>query len=95
MNTPVPDLPEAGLLLATALYLATNYAKSGCPMLCRHIMRQLELLERHPDPGVPPALRDIGRKLIFEWQRIGAERAFALQEAHAEPGQVKAAPRMH
>jgi hypothetical protein len=87
MKNPKSEIPEAGVVFATALYLATNYAKSGCPMLCRMLMRQLACLERHPDPSVSPALRDVCRKLHFEWERIGAERAFAVAAANDPAGQ--------
>ena len=88
------DIPDAGILLATALYLATNYAKVGCPMLPRMIARQLDCLERHPDPTVPAAIRDVGRKLRYEWQRIARERAQALREGDRD-GTDEAGRRMH
>ena len=88
MKAQKPDIPEPGIVLATALYVATNYAKSGCPMLCGMLARQLVCLERHPDASVSPALRDICRKLRFEWERIGAERAFAAAAANDPGGEV-------
>lgn len=94
MNKPKTDIPEPGTVIATALYLATHYAKSGCPMLCRMLMRQLACLERHPDPAVSAALRDVCRKLHFEWARIGAEREFAAAAAN-DPGGRAAGRQVH
>jgi hypothetical protein len=86
MDRTGPEIPDAGIVLATALYLATNYAKLGCPMLPRMIVRQLACLEGHPDPAVPAALRDISRKLRYEWERIGRERAQTPSEVRAGSG---------
>ena len=75
------EIPEPETLYAAALYLATNYARTGCPLLCCMIMRQLACIQNHPDESVPQSLRETCRKLREEWERIGVERALALQEA--------------
>ncbi|MBI3044964.1 MAG: hypothetical protein HYY78_19270 [Betaproteobacteria bacterium] len=80
MERPDRDIPEPETLFAAALYLATNYAKTGCPMLCNLIMRQLACIRSHPSEAVPQALRDACGRLLAEWGRIGAERAAALHE---------------
>lgn len=81
MNGPDCELPAHETLFAAALYLATNYARTGCPLLCRMVMRQLACIQHHPDQSVPPHLRETCRKLREEWERIGLERAAALQAA--------------
>lgn len=79
MENPKLAMPDLELLFATALYLATNYAKTGCPMLCRMVQRQLSFIEAHPDLSVSPALRKNCRNLRREWEGIRAARAQALQ----------------
>lgn len=80
MERPDPEIPEPETLFAAALYLATNYARTGCPMLCRMVMRQLACIRNHPSESVPQSLRETCGKLLLEWGRIGAERAAALRE---------------
>jgi hypothetical protein len=80
------DLPEPETLIAAALYLATHYARSGCPMLCGMMMRQLACLRYHPSDAVPPSLRETCGKLLAEWSRIGAERAAMLRADAAAGG---------
>ena len=77
------EIPAHETLFAAALYLATNYARTGCPLLCRMMMRQLACIQHHPDQSVPQSLRETCRKLREEWERIGIERAQALHEANA------------
>ena len=67
-------LPPPETLFAATLYLATKYAKSGCPRVCHMIMRQLMCILNHPSESVSPALRDTCRRLHAEWSRIAAER---------------------
>ena len=75
------DIPQPEILLAAALYLATNYARTGCPMLCNMIIRQLALVRSHPSNALPQSIKDSCGRLLCEWGRIGAERAAALHEA--------------
>ena len=77
------NLPHLETLCAAALYLATNYARSGCPMLCHMVMRQLACILDYPGDSVSPALRETCRRLYSEWERIGIERAQALQTGAA------------
>lgn len=77
------EIPAPETLFAAALYLATNYARTGCPLLCSMVMRQLACIQEHPDESVPKAVRETCRKLREEWERIGIERALALREAAA------------
>jgi hypothetical protein len=93
MKTPKHKIPEAHTLFAAALYLATSYAKTGCPLLCGMVMRQLACIEQHPDASVPQSMRDTCRKLRTEWERIGAERAAALRETARAAG--REAPQLH
>lgn len=79
-NTPV-KLPAPETLFAAAVYLATNYVKTGCPMLCQMVMRQLACIQNHPSASVSQDVRDTCSKLREEWERIGCERAQLLQEA--------------
>jgi len=75
------EFPAPETLFTAALFLATNYARSGCPLLCRMVMRQLACIQAHPDESVAQAVRDTCKKLQEEWGRIAAERALALREA--------------
>jgi len=84
MKKTAPSAPPA-TLYAAALYLATRYAGSGCPSLCRMIARQLEFIAQHPDPAVPETLREACRRLQTEWECIGARRESALREAAPHP----------
>ena len=77
------ELPGPETLLVAAIYLATNYAKTGCPALCSMIMRQLACLRYHPNESVPQSVRDACGRLLCEWGRIGSERAAALHSALA------------
>ncbi len=93
MDRPDCEIPAHETLFAAALYLATNYARTGCPLLCRMMMRQLACIQHHPDQSVPQSLRETCRKLREEWERIGFERAAALREAAA--ADPEAARRLH
>jgi hypothetical protein len=93
MKTPKHEIPEAHTLFAAAFYLATNYAKTGCPLLCSMVMRQLACIEQHPDASMPQSTRETCRKLRAEWERIGAARALALREAAHKEGEVT--PQLH
>lgn len=75
-ETPAPET-----LYAAALYLATTYAKTGCPMVCRMLVRQMDYILSYPEPLVPPVLRDICCRLRADWERIGSERMRVLQAA--------------
>jgi hypothetical protein len=87
MDRPDCEIPAHETLFAAALYLATNYARTGCPLLCRMMMRQLACIQHHPDESVPQSLRETCRKLREEWERIGIERAQALHEAAVRKGE--------
>jgi hypothetical protein len=86
-------IPEPGTLIAAVFYLATNYARTGCPMLCSMLMRQLACIRNHPSDLVSPSLRETCGKLLVEWGRIGAERERALQEPAQDEGAE--APHLH
>jgi hypothetical protein len=86
MEIKESEIPEAHTLFAAALYLATNYARTGCPLLCNMVMRQLACIEHHPAASVSESTREACRKLRAEWERIGAERAHALREAARAEG---------
>ena len=90
MEREKSEIPAPLTLFAAALYLVTNYARSGCPLLCRMVMRQLACIQAHPDESVTQAMRDTCRKLQEEWGRIADERALALHEAQsAQEGGVQ------
>ncbi|MBX3665007.1 MAG: hypothetical protein KIT18_07115 [Burkholderiales bacterium] len=82
MKRPTPSAPPA-TLYAAALYLATRYAGSGCPAICRMVVEQFECIANHPDPEVPEVLRKTCRRLQAEWERIGAERELAVRKTAA------------
>jgi hypothetical protein len=66
--------PCPATLYAAALYLATRYAGSGCPGVCRMVVQHFELIANHPDPAVPDGLRETCRMLQADWKNIGAAR---------------------
>ena len=73
------ELPPPETLYAAALYLATNYAKSGCPRVCHMIMHQLMCIPSHPSKSVSPVLCETCRRLHVEWARIASERTLAQE----------------
>lgn len=74
----VIDIPSPETLYAAVLYLATAYAKSGCPRVCHMIMRQLACILNHPSDAVSPMLRETCRKLHDDWAQIAQERTREL-----------------
>lgn len=80
MDKPADALPAPETLFAAAIYLVTNYVKSGCPMLCHMVMRQLACIQNHPSAGVTQEVREACARLRDEWERIGIERAELLRE---------------
>lgn len=93
MRRPECETPEPETLIAAVLYLATNYARTGCPMLCTMLVRQLACIRNHPSDSVSPSLRETCGKLLVEWGRIGTERAQAMREA--ANGDGEAARQLH
>lgn len=83
MNPNPADLPPLENLLVAALYLATHYAKSGCPRLSQLLLHQLEFVMNHPRGGVAPMVQETSEKLHDAWKRIHAERVSALLAAEA------------
>ena len=79
MNPDLTALPPVENLLAAALYLATNFAKSGCPHLSYLIMHQLEFVLSHPVESVSPPLRETCERLHEVWAQIHAERTVELR----------------
>ena len=75
------EIPQPETLLAAALFLATNYAKTGCPVLRNMIIRQLALVHGHPSNALPQSIKETCGRLLAEWERIGAERLAMLHEA--------------
>ncbi len=91
MNDGKPDteLPSPETLYAAALYLATSYARSGCPMVCGMVMRQLRCIAAHPSAAVPEPLRETCRRLYADWERIGQGRSIAgpgVRDSAADAG---------
>ncbi len=80
MDDPKDGIPGPDTLFAAALYLATSYAKTGCPVVCRMLMRQLACILNHPSEEVSPALREACRKLHADWGQIATDRAAALHD---------------
>lgn len=74
----MPDQPSAPIsaaaLCTAARYLATRYAQSGCPRVCRMVAQHFELIANHPDPALTECLRETCRRLQADWERIGAAR---------------------
>ena len=78
MDQPKYEMPDSGTLLAAALYLATSYARTGCPRLCDIIIRQLDLIRGRSSDAAPQAIRELCARLLAEWEHIRAERLAAL-----------------
>ncbi len=85
MNPDPADLPPLENLLVAALYLATNFAKSGCPRLSHLLLHQLEFVVSHPRDGVSPMVHETCKKLHETWEHIHAERVMAIADAEAQP----------
>ena len=81
MTPETPELPPLENLLVAALYLATNFAKSGCPRLSHLLLHQLECVVNHPRGDVSPMVTETCRKLHETWAHIHAERALAQADA--------------
>lgn len=95
MKNRTPGMPCPETLYAAALYLTTNYAKSGCPMVCRMVMQQFECIANHPDPSVSDDQRNVCRKLRDDWERIGAERELVMRKAAVLGTQEPASRPLH
>ena len=83
MDSRPAGLPAPETLFAAVIYLATNYVKTGCPMLAHMIMRQLAYIESHPSGDVAESTRAACSRLRDEWERIGIERAQLLRDIAA------------
>lgn len=81
MNRDPADLPPLENLLVAALYLATNFAKSGCPRLSHLLLHQLDLVVNHPRDDVSPTVHETCKKLYETWEQIHAERVMAMADA--------------
>ena len=81
------EVPDTQTLLAAALYLATSYARTGCPRLCDMIIRQLRIIRGYSGNVTPQVTRELCGQLLAEWERIRAERVAALTATfRADPG---------
>ncbi len=83
MSPDSTELPPLENLLVAALYLATNFAKSGCPRLSHMILHQLEYVMKHPREEVSPMIQETCQRLYEVWEGIHAERTHALADADA------------
>ncbi|HTE15560.1 MAG TPA: hypothetical protein VK642_10830 [Burkholderiales bacterium] len=72
------ELPPLENILVAALYLATNFAKSGCPRLSHLIMHQLEFVLSHSAETLSPPVRETCQRLHDVWEQIHAECTHAL-----------------
>lgn len=59
MNDKDLDLPVPDALVAATFYLMMCHARTGCPLVCRMVARQLRYLARHLSDNVTPMLRDV------------------------------------
>lgn len=66
----MPDLPDAGTLMASLLNLMTRFSFAGCPRQAALIGRQLAMLQRYPDSAIDPLLKQVGQRLEKEWQQL-------------------------
>ena len=91
MKLPAATLPSPETLLASALFLMTNHAKTRCPLLTRMIAQQLEHLACHPSAAVTPQLRVVCGKLARQW---GDARASGMTDEGALAA-IAASTRLH
>ena len=77
MNLDPQELPPLENVLVAALYLATNFAKSGCPRLSHMLLHQLEYVLKHPRDDVSPMVQETCQRLFEVWEGIHAERVLA------------------
>lgn len=84
-NVPELAVPAPETLLASAMYLMTNHAKTRCPLVSRMIAQQLLHLAHHPSESVTPQLRRVCAQLAGQWQgtRDHTEADAALAAATA------------
>ena len=80
MNLDSAELPPLENLLVAALYLATNFAKSGCPRLSHMILHQLDYVLKHPREGVSPMIQETCQRLYEVWAGIHADHSLALTD---------------
>lgn len=66
----MPDLPDAGALMASLLNLMTRFSFAGCPRQAALIRQQLALLQRYPDSAIDPLLKQVGQRLEQEWLQL-------------------------
>jgi hypothetical protein len=81
MNPQSAELPPLENLLVAALYLATNFAKSGCPRLSHMLLHQLEFAMNHPQRDGSPMVQETCKQLYRAWEAIHNERVMALSDA--------------
>lgn len=67
MKPETAALPAPETLLASALFLMTNHARTRCPLVTRMIAQQLLHLANHPSDSVTPQLRAVCEKLAGQW----------------------------
>jgi hypothetical protein len=80
MNPDSQEMPPLENLLVAALYLATNFANSGCPRLSHMILHQLEFVLQHPRKDISPMIQETCQRLHDVWSGIHAERSLALTD---------------
>jgi len=87
---PRPDLPEATALVALLLAQMTRFSCLGCPQLAAHIKRDLALFRGYPDEAMPPALKQVARRLEAEWAQL--HRALVDEPPGADPAPLSLHP---
>jgi hypothetical protein len=80
MNPDPQGMPPLENLLLAALYLATNFSKTGCPRLSHMILHQLEFVLKHPRKDLSPMIHETCQRLHEVWAGIHAERSLALAD---------------
>ncbi len=93
MNADSTELPPLENLLVAALYLATSFARSGCPRMSHMILHQLEFVLKHPRKEASPMVHDTCKRLYDAWEAIHAECQRAL--ANEEPLAISRQAHLH
>lgn len=79
------DIPEATALVASLLAQMTRFSCLGCPQLAAHIRRDLALFRGYPDAAMPPALKQIARRLEADWAQLHRSLVDEAPGADAAP----------
>jgi hypothetical protein len=85
MSPDPAELPPLENRPVASLYLANQFARSGCPRLSHLLLHQLEVVVNHSRDGVSPTLQEICKRPYESRQHIHAEHVSAPTHTKAQP----------